>query len=239
MKKKVSILIPTRFDSRYTIELAIRSIQKYTDYPYKIIIGDAGVDNETQEYLSTQQEITVVKCPDSQRPKQFLAEIVDTPYFIFLHDDTQILKQDWLIKRIKIMESNPYIGIVGPRGYNYVNGWKRLISLSPLKKRFFPLGLLVRKETQDALGLFWGKIEGFDTGAIAYLQFLRQKKWKFINFEFKKDIKHWWSMTWIMRSEFNREYNPRLSSSFDYEAIKNIRNQKMLIIKEILSENKF
>ena len=59
---KVSILIPTIFDSRYIIELCIKSILKYTEYPnYEIMVGDAGVDDTTREYLLQLEAEDIIK----------------------------------------------------------------------------------------------------------------------------------------------------------------------------------
>ena len=51
MNKEVSILVPTRFDSRYMIELCLETVKKYTKYPHRIIVGDAGVNEETRNFL--------------------------------------------------------------------------------------------------------------------------------------------------------------------------------------------
>jgi len=212
MDNTVSILIPSRFDNRYILELCIRSIRKYTDHPYKIIIGDAGLDEEAKKFLETQDDLTVIKCPDPLRPKDFLAGHVKTPYFMFLHDDVQILKKGWLRKRVEIMSGNPHVGILGIMVPNFSRGWARCLSFSPLNKRFFPLALLVRNEMQEELNLFWGLIKGFDPGAIAYLQFLKinkKKKWKFIKYGFSQDIKHWSEMTWVLRKK--HKMHPQLN----------------------------
>ncbi|MCK4463248.1 MAG: glycosyltransferase [Candidatus Omnitrophica bacterium] len=229
MKKEVSILIPTRFDSRYVIDLCLRSIRKYTEYPYQIIVGDAGIDEQTRQFLETQKDIRVVSCSDPIRPKDHLARVVDTPYFIILHDDVQIIRKGWLKRRVEIMERSPQIGAVGVLAYTYLYGWRRFFAFSVLNKRFFPLVLLVRKEMQDELDLFWGKIEGFDTGAIAYLQFKRQKKWKMVNYKFNNDIKHWGGMTWLMRKKICKE-----KTNLDLDKLVEERNEKIESIKNIL-----
>lgn len=230
MKKKISIVIPTRFDSRHIIELCLQTIRKYTVYPYRIIIGDVGVDDCTKEFLNMQKDIQVVKCPDPIRPKDYLARVASTPYFMFLHDDVQILKSGWLERRAHIMERVPNTGIVGVIGNNYTYGWKRHFIFSPLNKRFFPLGMLVRKNMQDDLDLFWGIAKGFDTGGIAYLQFLKQHRWKFVPYKFNGDIKHWGSMTWVVKKR-----NLEEAAKLNVDKLIKQRQDKISAIKELLA----
>jgi len=49
--EEVTILIPTRFNNRWVLELNLKTIRKYTRYPYKIIIGDAELDEEVRDFL--------------------------------------------------------------------------------------------------------------------------------------------------------------------------------------------
>jgi glycosyltransferase involved in cell wall biosynthesis len=234
MKEAVTILIPTRFNSRWIIDLCLKSIRKYTDYPYKIIVGDTGVDEETENFLKSQGDIEVVKCPDPIRPKDYLARIVKTPYFMFLHDDVQILKHGWLNRRVKLMESKPRVGIVGVIGNNYQYGWKRFFNFSRLNKRFFPLVMLLRKEVQDELDLFWGIVKGFDTGGIAYLQFSKQKKWHFLACKFNAEVKHWGQMAWPLKNRTVQE-----QASLNINTLLEERKAKIELIQNLIKEEKY
>ncbi len=234
----VTILIPTRYDSRYIIELCISSVRKYTNIPYRIIIGNAGVNDETLNFLSKQSDIIVANCPDPLRPKDFLVTQVDTEFFMFLHDDAQILNYGWLEKRLSKINEKPNNGILGVVASNYMYGISQYFTLSCINKRFFPFGLLVRKEVQDELMLCWGKINGFDTGALAYLQFLRQKKWKFTRYKFDNDIRHWGGMTWIVRKKTNIEKKIE-NSSLDIDGLMSERASKIHMIKDILSKKQY
>ncbi|MBF0478886.1 MAG: hypothetical protein HQL26_05330 [Candidatus Omnitrophica bacterium] len=234
----VTILIPSRYNNRLILELNIKTIRKYTtDYPYKIIIGDAGIDKETMDFLTQQNDIEIVVCPDQKRPKDHLARICNTKYFIFFHDDIHILRPGWLSRRVEIMETNPQIGVSGVMGNNLIPGWKwkQFIPFLPvLYKRFFPLMLMVRNETQKELDLTWSKIKGFDTGAIAYYQFCRQKKWKFKPYPFKHDIKHWGAMTWVVQHKTDHQ-----PSKLDLNNLLLIRTEKEQLIKKILESGQF
>ena len=121
-RRIVTIVIPTRFDSRYMIELCLETIKKYTVYPYKVVIGDAGVNDETRKFLEARTDITLVKAENPSFPKDSLIKYVDTPYFLFLHDDTQIFKKGWLARRAVLMQRDTRNAIVGPVVVNFVHG---------------------------------------------------------------------------------------------------------------------
>lgn len=191
LEGRVSILIPTMFDSRYTIELCLKSIRKNTDYShYQTIVCDAGVDEITRDYLLDlvhKNEIELIKATDWQRPKDDLVRAVDTEYYVLMHDDTQILKRGWLTRRLNLMNRSEKNAIVGTIVKNYNN-----------TKRFFPLGLLVKTSVSRKLNLKWGKQpdRGFDTGALAYVRFFSQNEFKFVLYKMSKDIRHFSDMTW-------------------------------------------
>lgn len=191
---KVSILIPVRGDSRYTLELCIKSITKNTDYPdYQFIICDDSVNKETGKYL-TELEKTIgariIKSTKPGIPKDDLVRAVDTEYFIFMHDDIKISKKNWLSNRLLVMSRNPRNAIVGTVVKNFGN--KKI-------KRFFPLGLLVKTNVARQLNLEWGKQldKNLDTGGLAYQQFILQKEYQWVPYKISRDIYHLGSMTWV------------------------------------------
>ena len=172
MKKIVTILIPTRFDSRFMIELCLESIKKYTDYPHEITVGDAGVDEETKKFLENRSDIKLCSVGNPTLPKDSMIKYVNTPYFMFMHDDTQILKKGWLEKRVTLMERNSRNAIVGPVVANFVYGWKRRFLYKRTMRRFWPLALLVKTDVQRELNLRWGVINHKDQEVRNY-----QKVW--------------------------------------------------------------
>ena len=224
LQGNVSILIPTMFDSRYIIELCVKSIQKNTDYPhYQIIICDSGADEVTKQYLRAleeKQEIRLIQATDWQRPKDDLVKAVDSEYYILMHDDIQILKKDWLTRRLTIMQNNLQNAIVGTIVRNYNN-----------TKRFFPLGLLVKTEISRKLNLVWGKQpdKGFDTGALAYHKFFSQTEYTFIPYKVSRDIKHFSDMTWP-------KYNTKETCA-ELDIKLKERDNKIKHIQQILKNN--
>lgn len=224
---KVSILIPTIFDSRYIIELCIKSILKYTEYPdYQIMVGDAGIDDTTREYLlqlQTEDTIKIIKIMDSERPKDELVCNVETEYYMLLHDDVRIMKSNWLETRLDLINRNRNNAIVGT---TVKNSW------NSHGKRFFPLGMLVRTEASRQMNLIWGKKRpDFDTGFLAYKTFCEQDKYKFVKYKISKDIYHFAEMGWPQCSH-NKNH-----SKLDVKLQE--RERKVLAIRDMLDRNDF
>jgi hypothetical protein len=236
---KVTILIPTAYDSRYIIELCLESIKKYTNYPYKIIVGDNGCDDCARKFLEGQTDINLVDVPQINRknPKDFLAALVKTKYYLILHDDIQILSKNWLSNRIKTMERDSSNAIVGEAVPNYHNGLRGKIK-SLFKKgyrRFLPLGLLIKTEVSEELNLKWGKVGNkLDTGGYAYQQFSVQRKYKFVRYPIKNEIRHFGAMSWPIRKIINND-----NTALDLNNLLKQRKEKIELIKLILKENRY
>jgi hypothetical protein len=233
--KETTVLITTKFDSKYIIELCLETIRQYSTYPYRIIVGNNGTDEETRIYLSAQKDIGLVDIPETylNTPKDYLASLVKTDYHLFLHDDVQILKSGWLERRVKVMERRDNNAIVGEIGLNYGAKFPFYIFKSKLR-RFFPMGMLVKTAAAKELNLSWGIVKDkFDTGGYAYQQFLAQKKWKFQHFPFKYDIRHFGEMTWPVKKKLKNEKTP-----LELDKLIEIRKQKLEMVKEILNKQK-
>lgn len=224
---RVSILIAVRGDSRYTLELCVKSIIKNTDYPdYQFIICNDNVDEETSKYLAVLEKTVdarIVKCTNPGIPKDDLARAVDTEYFIFMHDDIKIKSKDWLSNRLRVMAKNPRNAIVGTVVKNFG---------SDKVKRFFPLGLLVKTEVAKKFNLRWGKLpdKGLDTGGPAYQQFFEQKEYRFVPYKISKDVFHFGSMTWVTCKDENFPGINKLLKE---------REERVKLIKYWLDNNKY
>lgn len=234
MRKEVTILIPTMFDSRYIIELCLQSIRKNTKYPYKVIVGNNGVDKETYEFLDQQRDIYLTDVTKERWPKDLLAEMVHTYYYLFLHDDTQILKTGWLDNRVRAMEKDKMNAIVGEIAPDF-GAKSKLYLLNKKHIRFFPLGLLVKTEAAKELCLKWKVVKDkHDTGGYAYQQFIAQKKWKFVRYPMRYDIRHFGQMSWPIKKNMNKETTP-----LDLNALIQERKNKINAIRNILERNRY
>jgi len=234
LKKDVTILIPTRFNSRYMIELCLESVKKYTDYPHKIIVGDAGVDEETRVFLESRKDIKLVTPDNASLPKDSMIKYVDTHCFLFLHDDTQVLKRGWLDRRVALMERDQRNAIVGVVVANFVYGWKRYFLYKKSMRRFWPLVLLVKTEAQHELNLHWGVTGDFDTGGMAYNQFMSQSKYRFVSCNFKDDVKHFGGMTWPLKKKVQNE-----AVKFNIDTVVSERDVRLETIKKILESKRY
>jgi len=235
-EKQITILIPTAYDSRYMIELCLACVRKYTEYPHKIFVGDDGVAQETRSFLEAQTDIHLFNVPPTYKtiPKDYLVQLVDTDYFVFLHDDIQILKYSWLESRVRCMKKKETNAIVGEFVPNFgANKWDFLCKKR--HRRFLPLGLLVKTAVAKELNLKWGVVKDkYDTGGYAYQQFFSQKKWKFVRYPMKYDIKHLGGMTWPLKKKLNKE-----KTSLDLDNLIDIRNKRIEIIKHILQTKSY
>jgi len=117
-----SIIILTRNNLDYT-KKCIESIKKYTPEPYELIVVDNGSTDGTIEYLESLPDVKLIKNPtnlgfamgNSMGIKEARGE-----YILLLNNDT-IVTEGWLTRLISAAESDPSIGLVGPRS-NYVAG---------------------------------------------------------------------------------------------------------------------
>jgi O-antigen biosynthesis protein len=99
----VSIIIPTK-DRSDILKQCVQSILEKTEYQnYKIIIVDnQSSDLETIEYYTSLERIPKIKILHYDKPFNFSAinnyavTHVDSPYILFLNNDTEVISGEWL-----------------------------------------------------------------------------------------------------------------------------------------------
>lgn len=115
----VSIIIPTRNQSRL-LQQCVVSIEEKTSYhPYEIIIIDNNsIDPETIQYLDAlSDQHRVLRYP---QPFNFSAinnlgaDHAEGEYLLFLNDDTQVLGPEWLTAMVE-QAQRPDVGAVGAK----------------------------------------------------------------------------------------------------------------------------
>jgi len=133
----LSIVIPVKDNWEYT-ELCLKSIFKYTDPPYEVILVDNGSRNPLLEKLlklknrNPQVDLKYIR---SEVNLGFAGgcnrgiELSRGDFVVILNNDT-IVSPGWLSGLLRVFEKEPKMGITGPRS-NYVSG-PQLIRDCPL-----------------------------------------------------------------------------------------------------------
>lgn len=115
----VSIIIPTR-DRWQLLQQCLQSVQEKTGYtPYEIIVLDNNsTDPETLEYLDRISNTWQVY----RRPEPFNFSTINNfgaskamgDYLLFLNNDTQVIRSDWLTAMVE-QGQRPEVGAVGAK----------------------------------------------------------------------------------------------------------------------------
>jgi len=115
----VSIVIPTR-DRCHLLRQCIQNIEDRTEYAsYELIIVDnESTERETLEYLdAVARKWRVVRCPwpfNFGRINNNGAAHAKGEYLVFLNNDTQVIRPDWLQAMLE-QAQRPEVGAVGAR----------------------------------------------------------------------------------------------------------------------------
>jgi len=117
----VTIVIPTK-DLASTLEMCLRSIFSKTTYPdYEVLVVDNGsVEAATRELfdrwsLKEADRFRVVPYPQPfnySKLNNFAVEHTDSPYLLFLNNDTEVIDGDWLTAMVEQGQRSS-IGAVG------------------------------------------------------------------------------------------------------------------------------
>lgn len=119
---KVTICV-VNYKTLELTRLCLRSIRKFTQYPYKIIVIDNDSQDSSTEYLKSLDWIHLVerkdKTNDSSGGYSHAAamdmglQLCDTEFFAAIHSDTVIHKQGWLGKLMEYFGNDPKMACVG------------------------------------------------------------------------------------------------------------------------------
>lgn len=115
--KKVSIIIPMR-DRVDLLARCLESVTRETTYaPYEIIIVDNDSElAETKAYLAgLKHKVLRYGGPfNFSAINNFAVEQTDSPWLLFLNNDTEVIERDWLTIMAEHIQ-RPEVGAVGPR----------------------------------------------------------------------------------------------------------------------------
>ena len=122
LSKKVSIVILGFNQLDYT-QKCIDSIRKHTRQNYELILVDNGSKDGTGDYFRSVPGAKVIGNASNQGVAKGWNQgmrLADGDYILILNNDV-IVGPDWLENMIRLAESDPSIGLVGPRS-NYIAG---------------------------------------------------------------------------------------------------------------------
>jgi hypothetical protein len=138
IKAKATICI-VNYKTPDFIRLCLRSIRKFTDYPYEVIVVDNGSNDESLEYLKRLRWVRLIERDTSSDPEKDsggyshaagldtgLAQC-RTEFFVTLHSDTFIVKSGWLGYLAGCFGSDEKTACVGTGKVELTPEWKIII----------------------------------------------------------------------------------------------------------------
>lgn len=134
-RTKVTIFV-TNKNNRNLLELTIRSLAHYTSYPeYQIIVADNGSTDGSLEMLEGLRRwgwpIEVLSKPEG-RPQHewydYMADVVDTPLWIGIHEDMMFLKHGWLEYLLDKMNQDDRILLLGGELFPTIGPFREPVS---------------------------------------------------------------------------------------------------------------
>ena len=156
IKGKATICI-VNYKTLDLTRLCLRSIRKFTNYPYEVTVVDNNSGDESLEYLRSLSWIRLIE----RRPEpneqggfahgaalQLGLENCSTEFFVSMHSDVFIRKANWLGDLIGCFEDDEQVACVGTGKIEIESKWrtllKKMTDLRTFKRKLFrepdPLG---------------------------------------------------------------------------------------------------
>ena len=129
--------------------LCLRSIRKYTNYPYKVLVIDNDSQDESTEYLKRLDWVQFVERKDETNDSSggyahaaaldMGLELCDTAYFMAMHSDTFVHTSGWLGELMEYFKANPQTVCVGGGKCELTPTWsvwlKKLTDFKTFKRK--------------------------------------------------------------------------------------------------------
>jgi len=159
IKGKATICIANYKTLEFT-RLCLRSIRKFTKYPYEVIVVDNNSKDQSLEYLKSLKWIHLIerRTSDGQPIGGYAhaaamdlgLENCNTEFFISMHSDTFIQKGNWLTELVTYFNNDETTACVGSGKIELTPKWKTML------KKATDLRTFVRKllRKPDPLGKY-------------------------------------------------------------------------------------
>jgi len=136
IKAKATICVVNYKTLDFT-RLALRSIRKFTRYPYEVIVVDNNSQDESLQYLKRLGWIRLIeRRPGAEEPGGGFAhaagldlglENCDTEFFVSMHSDTFVKKAGWLTDLISYFDNDGNVACVGSGKIELTPKWRILL----------------------------------------------------------------------------------------------------------------
>jgi len=118
--------------------LCLRSIRKFTKYPYEVIVVDNDSQDESLEYLESLGWIRLIEHRNSELRGGFAhsagldigLENCNTEFFVSMHSDSFVQKQNWLTELMGYFNDDESIVCVGSGKLELTTQWRILLKRS-------------------------------------------------------------------------------------------------------------
>ena len=132
--------------------LCLRSIRKFTKYPYEVIVVDNDSSDESLEYLKSLEWIRLLERPhkpgdprgsyDEGAAFDLGVENCKTEFFVVMHSDTFVQKVNWLTELIGYFDNDENVACVGSDKIELTPKWrimlKKATDIKALRRKLFP-----------------------------------------------------------------------------------------------------
>lgn len=148
----VSIVIVT-YNAPHHVRKCLADVRARTAVPFEFVIVDNASEAETRDFLRAQEgepDVRLILNDDNRLwsagcNQGIQATDPRSQYLLLLNSDVEVLRDDWLDVMIRLMESEPRVGIVGPV--------HRRVEIGPLYGFIDGQCMLFRRAVLDQVGL--------------------------------------------------------------------------------------
>jgi len=135
IKGKATICI-VNYKTLDLTRLCLRSVRKFTKYPYEVIVVDNDSRDESLEYLKRLGWIRLMERCDMASPGGGYAHAAgldlglancNTEFFVSMHSDAFVQKENWLTELVSYFGTDENIACVGSGKIELIPKWRILL----------------------------------------------------------------------------------------------------------------